>query len=333
MLRATMPDGVGQLPVVPVCLCSLCCILSVFGIIALPMSFKSLAQGRYALELNWRSQQILEKVYTEPGLYFLGMGNMFVEFPSTFQTMYFIKDHTGVEDDEESPSIKRAPLRARSLDGLEMIVSISFQWQLNKQSLKPLYNILGGGEKENTLYNDEFVRFARAAVVESCANYAADSFFTNRTTITDDMFQKVTAAFTRPDIGLDITIQGLQLREVDLPNAFDDEIIRTQEQMQEVEVALAEREEQKITMQKELMVAEQRVEQIKQESLGSAEKTRLENEAIVDQMLIFQMKQATANAEILSKFLNDTTPYARLFELMEIRALNAHNSSRLLINL
>lgn len=322
-----------EVRVVPTCFCSLCCCGLIFAVVAIPMCFKSLAQGRYALELNWRSQTIGENVQTEPGMYYLGMGNMYIEFPSTFQTMYFIRDTRGVVDDEEHPSIKRPPLRARSADGLEMIVSISFQWQLNKRSLKPLYKILGGGSMEQSLYRDEFVRFARAAIVESCTFFAADSFFTNRTIITANMLDMVRDAFAQPDVGLDITIQGLQLREVDLPDAFDQEIIRTQEQMQEVEVALAEREEQKITMQKELMIAEERVKQIVQESLGAAEKTRLENEAIVEQMLIYQEKQATANAEILSKFLNDTAPYERLFELMEIRALNNHNNSRLLVNL
>jgi len=256
-----------------------------------------------------------------------------IEYPSTFQTMYFIKDAKGIVEDEDHPSIKRGPLRARSSDGLEMIVSISFQWQLHEKSLKPLYDILGGGSISSSLYRDEFVRFARAAIVESCANYAADSFFTNRTTITENMLQHVKKHFQRADIGLDLTIQGLQLREVDLPDAFDEEIIATQEQMQEVEVAYAEREEQRIIMEKEKMVAVEKVKQVIQESLGAARKTELENAAVVEQMLIYQQRQATANAEILSKFVTDADPYSRLFELMEIRALNAHNDTRLLINL
>lgn len=325
-----------ELKVVPVCACGICCSALLLGVIALPMSFRSLEQGRYALELNWRTQVLGADVVTIPGMYYLGLGNMFVEFPSTFQTMYFVRDTRGIDvdtEDDAHPSIQRGPLKARSSDGLEMVVSISFQWQLKKTSLKPLYNILGGGTLEESLYRDEFVRFARAAIVESCANFAADSFFTNRTIITNDMLNKVREVFTQPDIGMDIIIQGLQLREVDLPDAFDEEIVRTQEQMQEVEVAKAEREEQKITMQKELMVAEERVKQIIQESLGKAEQTRLQNEAVVEQMLIYQQKQADANAEILSKFVNDANPYARLFELMEIRALNSHNDTRLLINL
>jgi len=322
-----------EVKVVPVLGGSICCFALIFGVIALPMSFKSLAQGRYALELNWGNQQLADTVHIQPGMYYLGLGNMFVEFPSTFQTMYFVRDTRGITEDEEFPSIQRGPLRARSRDGLEMMVSLSFQWQLGKDSLMPLYYILGGGTLEESLYRDEFVRFARAAVVEACADYAADSFFTNRTIITQDMLSNVQKAFKRPDIGLDITIEGLQLREVDLPNEYDEEIIQTQEQMQEVEVALAERDELKIKMTKDLMVAELRVEQVIHESFGAAEKTRLQNEAVVKQLLIFQEKQAAANAKILGEFWNETDAYSRLFEVMEIRALNSHDHKKLLVNL
>jgi len=327
--------------VVPVCLCSICCFLSIFAVIALPLSFKSLEQGKYALELSWSTQEIGPEVKTEPGMYMVGLGNMLVEFPSTFQTMYFVADSRGIKsggDDEEGddqghPVIKRGPLRARSSDGLEMIVSLSFQWQLSKTSLKPLYVILGGGTMEESLYRDEFVRFARAAIVESCSKFAADFFFTNRQTITADMLAKMQKAFDHPESGLELTIQGLQLREVDLPDAFDAEIVRTQEQMQEVEVALAERMEQRIVMTKDLMLAEERVNQIREESLGAAEKTRLLNEAIVKQLKFNQQQQAEANGNILSRFWNETDPWSRLFEMMEIRALNTHNDTRLLINL
>ena len=42
------------------------------------------------------------------------------------------------------------------------------------------------------------------------------------------------ANFAKPELGLNLEIAGLQLREVDLPDDFDDEIENTQEQMQEV---------------------------------------------------------------------------------------------------
>jgi len=350
-----------EIKVVPVLCCSVFCCVFIFAIIALPLSFKSLEQGKYALKLNWSTQKLHSDVMTEPGMYMTGLGNMLVEFPSTFQTMYFVRNSRGISEasgeDEVTSHIMRGVIRARSADGLEMHVAVSFQWQLKEGSLLPLYALLGGGELEESLYRDEFVRFARAAVVQSCANWEAEKFFTHRVEITADMLSILRKAFDTPpctemeqvaandmvgsegrmlpraNCGLSMTIQGLQLREVDLPDAYDEEIIHTQEEMQEVEVRLAEREEQKVMMQKKLMEATEKVKQIIQESIGVAEKTRIENEAVVEQLLNLQRKQAAANAEILAQFVNDTDPFARLFEIMEIRALNAHKGERLMINM
>jgi len=303
----------------------------IFAIIALPLSFKSLEQGKFALQLNWTTQKISDEVVTSPGMYMVGLGNMLIEFPSTFQNMYFVKDSRGIAGSDLD--VFRGPIRARSADGLEMLVSLSFQWKLEPTALVPLYRILGGGEGDSNLYRDEFVRFARAAIIESCSYFEADMYFTNRTEITRRMRDIVSTEFDQPAKGLKVLIKGLQLREVDLPDAFDEEIVRTQEQMQEVEVANAEREEEKITWSRELLVAEQRVLEILEKSRGIAQKTKDLNEATVDQLLVFQTKQAQANALILEEVSKDADPVQRLFEIMEISAVRNHNSSHLMINL
>jgi hypothetical protein len=323
--------------VVPLCCLCLCCCATVFGVIALPLSYKSLEQGRYALELSWTTQKIADGVLSEPGIYLVGLGNMLVEYPSTYQTMYFVRDSRGITDTEDMPEvhhdIKKGPIYTRSKDGLEMVVSASFQYQMQPNSLHPLYDILGGGELEDAYYRAEFVRFARAAIVESCANFGAAEFFVNRSYITQNMLYYVRKAFERPDIGLGLTITGLQLREVDLPDAFDRELVRTQEELQETLVAYAERQEQQIIMSKNLMVAQEELKQTEQEALGIAGKTLVENEAIVKQILIYAKKQAESNQEVLAQFVNDSDPYRRLFEVMEMRALVAHNKSKMLMNL
>jgi hypothetical protein len=306
-------------------------LLLIFTVIAIPLSLKSLEQGKYALKLNWTTQKIDDEVVTNPGMYMVGLGNMLVEYPSTFQNMYFVDDPrvgTGSEDD-----IKRGAIRARSADGLEMRVSVSFQWKLEPIALHPLYKILGGGEEN--LYRDEFVRFARAALVESCSQFPADMYFTNRTTITVHMFDTVAAAFNYPTKGLQLSIKGLQLREVTLPKAFDDEIVKTQEQMQEVQVALAERNEQIISMQRDLAVMQQTVLRIVEEARGTAGETLKINAADVNQKLILEEKNAVANAKILEQMDNSTgaDPYARLFEIMQISAVTSHNSNQLVMDM
>jgi len=322
--------------VVPVCLCSVCCFLSIFAVIALPLSFRSLEQGKYALQLSWSTQEIGEKVLTEPGVYMVGLGNMLVEFPSTLQTMYFVANDAGIASgnaDPMHPVIRKEPVRARSRDGLEMLVSVSFQWVLRERSLKPLYTILGGGTLEESLYRDEFVRFARSAIIKACAKYAADTFFSKREMIANDLLASMKEAFAKKDIGLDVDIEGLQLREVDVPSDFDEEIIKTQEQMQEVEVASAERAEQRTVMERQLLKAEYDVQKNREKSLAVAAKTFYENEAFVKQLVIFNTKQAAGNAKIVQRFAYDPEPFSRLFEMMELRAYDFRNDTRTIVNI
>jgi len=277
-----------------------------------------------------------DEVLTDPGVYLVGLGNMLVEFPSTLQSMYFLANDRGIasaDTDPEHPAIRRGPLTARSSDGLEMKVSFSFQWQLRKEALKPLYDILGGGTLVESLYRDEFVRFARAAIVKSCSHFTADTFFVDRAMITADMLKTMKEAFNHSTHGLDVNIAGLQLREVDMPNAYDEEIILTQEQMEEVNVATAERDEKRTVQERNLMVATEKVKQVIQESLGAAERTRITNGAHVKQLVYYQENQAAANALVLGQFWNSSAPFDRLFDVMELAAYNIHDQSKLLIDL
>ncbi|CAE7482592.1 Clcn7 [Symbiodinium sp. CCMP2456] len=323
--------GIEEIRVVPVCgLCS-CLALVIFTCVALPMSIKSMEQGRNSVQLQWMTQSILDEVITDPGLKFVGLGNYLIEFPATFNTMYFIQDGRGVAGasvPELFEPMLRGPIRARSADGLEMLVSVSFQWRLRSDALKDLYNILG-----ETMYRDEFVRFARAAIIESCSLFTADQYFTERTTITAKMLEVLQSNFEKPELGLRMEITGLQLREVDLPDDYDDEIENTQEQMQEVEVGKAERQEQIIIKEAEKLVAIQQVEELLRAARGLARRVELQNEATITQLKLVQQKQAEANSAILQQFANETQAFDRLFEVMEIRALEDHDGEKMAVSL
>merc|ERR1719436_965292 len=114
------------------------------------------------------------------------------------------------------------------------------------------------------------------------------------------MMEYLQAEFNRPADGMKVLISGLQLREVDLPDQFDHEIANTQEQMQEVAIAEAEREEQIIIKERETLVAREEVNAAIQAAQGQAE----------------------SNARILLQFQNDSNPFENLFEAMEIRAID-----------
>lgn len=325
--------GLEDVKVFPACTVCCTCFWLLFTVIALPLSFKKLEQGKYALELNWMTQQVGEQPLTEPGLYFVGLGNMLVEFPSTMQSMYFadipkrqITDADGNAIHSDMIDVYRPPMRARSQDGIEMMVSVSFQWMLEPDGLVPLYKILG-----STYFYDEFVRFARHAIIKACHEFAAEEFFINRVEITTKMMDYLSDEFNRPDNGMKVLISGLQLREVDLPDAFDAEIANTQEQMQEVAIAEAERGEQIIIKEREQLVAQEEVSAAIVAAEGLAQKILIENEAQVYQIKNFQTKQAESNAKILLQFQDDSAPFDMLFQTLEIRAIDTHDVSKLLL--
>lgn len=323
--------GCADFRVLPVaCVC--CCVFwLIFTIVALSTSFKQLDQGYYALTLSWVYQTVGDDVVSQPGVQNLGMGNTLVVYPSTYQTLYFVSGVASAcsnEIDPECNHVIRSPITVRSQDGLQMEVAMSFQWRLQPQALKPLYNILG-----DDLYKDAFVRFARASIVEACSLFTADLFFTNRTTITEKMMDVLSDNFNHPTRGLAVDIQDLELREVDVPDEFDNEIASTQEQTQEVQVALAQRTQQTIAMQRQVLVAGDQVQQTINLAAGEAEKIRLANVAVVQQLLNLQQQQALANAQILQAFANDTDPFGKLLQLMKVKAITDHNTTSLLVNL
>jgi hypothetical protein len=262
----------------------------------------------------------------------VGMGNSLIEYPSTFQTMYLVD---GMVPNEESEDIMRASVRARTKDGLELRAAISFQWKLEPEALQGLYKILGGGDKEEALYRDEFVRFARGALVETCALFDAERYFVNRSMITDSMINSLQSAFDQPSKGLKVGIKGLQLREVQLPELFDKEIERTQEQLTLIKQAYAEREEGIIKKDKDLDVMHQTVKQMLKEAEGQVDEILKVNDAEVKQRLVLQEKSAISNAKILDKMdqTDGSDAFGALFQIMQVGALDSHEDKSLNVNM
>ena len=101
------------------------------------------------------------------------------------------------------------------------------------------------------------------------------------------------------------------------------------------EVAVAERNEQIISMQRDLAVMQQTVLKIVEEARGTAGETLKINAAEVDQKLVLEEKNAIANAKIMESLDNSTLarPYQRLFEIMQLSAVGKHSSDRLVMNM
>ena len=99
-----------------VCLSTCCCFIIV-GVVLLVLGFSTLEATEYGLDYSWISKTVDRKVY-DNGLHFLGIGHSFIRFPKMVQTIDFSKERTA----------NRPPVQSRTLDGLEVILEISFQY-------------------------------------------------------------------------------------------------------------------------------------------------------------------------------------------------------------
>ncbi len=95
----------------------ICGIFILVGGIFLILGFSVLEATELGLDYSWISKNVDKKIY-ENGLHFLGIGHSFIRFPKQVQTIEFSKDATA----------NLGAVQSRTLDGLEVILEISFQY-------------------------------------------------------------------------------------------------------------------------------------------------------------------------------------------------------------
>ena len=100
-------------------------------IILLLASITSIEPTEWGLYYNGFSKNIdLTQVYGS-GLHFLLLWNSFITFPATFNTIEF----------SQYPGANSAALSTRTAEGLAIQLHVSFQYQLIKEELGPLYQM------------------------------------------------------------------------------------------------------------------------------------------------------------------------------------------------
>uniref|UniRef100_A0A7S0FNN4 Band 7 domain-containing protein n=1 Tax=Pyrodinium bahamense TaxID=73915 RepID=A0A7S0FNN4_9DINO len=321
------------------CCCCGCCVgWLVTFIVLIATSLRTLDQGQFGMKfLHW-SQTITGEPMTEPGVKSVGPLNNLVRYPSVFQMVYF-DDFENYEQQEHE--VVKPLVHSRTYDGLQVYVRVSFQWKLEAQHIKSIYEILGGAEdllfdrrtEDKPSFVESLVRFARGALTQVCSQYTASQFFGNQTLVEAKMRETLQATFNQPEKGLVISIQGLQLRSVDLPSKYEAAIAETQKQEQDYQTAMAERATNRMKLDSELMQAEKKQEELLVDAQGNVRAIMEENRAWVEQYTNFQKKQAQSYAAVLRALNSSSDPYGALFELMRQKALKAHNPDKVTLSM
>jgi regulator of protease activity HflC (stomatin/prohibitin superfamily) len=308
-------------------------------IILLSISMTTLETGRYGLKFSHYSQDVVGEPITEPGIKWVGALNSLILFPSVYQLVYFDDANAEVAENE----VALDSVHSRTYDGLQIYVKISFQWYLKPENLKGVYAVLGGAEDliDGEVYDNKpsfigsIIRIARGALTAVCSQYTAADFFANQTVVQERMFQALQDTFSMPEENFVINVAGLQVRNVDLPDAYENSIADTQQAQQDFRTATAERFTKEVELSTAQVKSREKQTQLKVEVNAKKIAILAENAAVVEQYMKFQVMQADGYAKLLKVLIdtNATNPYETLLGLMRQRALKSHDINKLILTM
>jgi hypothetical protein len=244
--------------------CCSCCILLVLAII-LPLSFDSIDPLHYGLKYNTITKNMVSDTVFHGGLYFTGPFGSFIRFPNTLVTSHF-----GTGSNSNGPRIS-----TRTKEGLPLSLDISFQYRLDVTRLAALYR------QFNLDYEATFERIAREQILRSAGEYEAPIYWQDRRSIGAEMQRLIKSGLE----GVFADVQLLQLLEIVLPEQYEDSIVMTQVEAQNVRQQQFEQEAQQITSYTTTLMTE-----------ANANVTVVEQTAQADAILMKQTATSEANS-------------------------------------
>lgn len=271
------------------------------------LAFETIGYNDYGLKRNDFTSNIDDKVY-EKGFYHKGLFHSFLKFPKTVQKVEFFDTYNN----------ERATLDSRTNDGLLIHLQLAFHYKLRKSELIQLYSTFGMS------YEDSIVGQARTTLRDATSHYNAIEFFNNRTVIGEFMQELL-------DIDLDdlfCDIAYLQLREIDLPDEFEDALKRVQIAQQEYQIAIYEQEAALVRAQTTIFEAQAKANITLLSATAEAEAYVIQMQAEAESINITLSAQNLAYYAI-GQQLNLTS--TELLSLLWIMAIMNHDESLLII--
>jgi regulator of protease activity HflC (stomatin/prohibitin superfamily) len=274
------------------------------------LAFDSIGYNQFGLNQNDFNQQIEDRVY-EKGLYHIGLLHHFIKFPRTVQKIEFFNTFG-------EPGSTYGPLNSRTQDGLMIHIQLAFHYRLRKDDILSLFSTFALD------YEDRFVGQARTTLRDVASLYNAIEFFNNRSSIGDMMQLELTTDID----GMYADVVYFQMREIDLPDEFEEALKQVQIAQQQYQIALYEQQAAVVTAQTAIIEAQ-----------AQANITVLSAEASAEAYII-QMK-ATAQALNITLTAESLAYYAmgqqlnltssELLTLLWIKAIMEHDQSLLII--
>lgn len=274
------------------------------------LAFDSIGYNQFGLNQNDLNQQIEEKVY-EKGLYQIGLLHHFIKFPKTVQKIEFF-DTTG------DPGEIHGPLNSRTKDGLNIHIQLAFHYRLRKAEILTLYQTFAID------YEDRFVGQARTTLRDVASLFNAIEFFTNRTAIGDMM-----ESYLITDIDVMYAdIVFFQMREIDLPDEFEEALKQVQISQQQYQIALYEQQAAIVNAETAIIEAQAQANITVLSAEASAEAYIIQMNASAQALNITLATESLAYYA-MGQQLNLTA--TELLSLLWIKAIMEHDESLLII--
>lgn len=206
----------------------------------LALSFKRI----HTLELGLDYNQLTQEVSPQPlanGMHFLGAPwHRLLIFPKTMQNMQFSTN--------DSPHDE---LHTRTMDGLQVVLEISFQYQFLPDEVHALFEDFGEDG-----YKPVFFDVAAHLISEAATEYTAYQFFNQKETIASKMCDKLDAYFRAE---LHASVVSLQIQSSQLPDSFNEAITDTVTQRQNITNAQKYVDQMMVSLETDVIVAQKRL--------------------------------------------------------------------------
>lgn len=270
------------------------------GIIVFSVSWAVVEPTEYGFLYNKLNGHIdTTKVYSG-GRYCTGPNHYFVKYPKILTTIEF-SGRKGADS---------AAVVTRTQDGVAITLSFAFQYKFEKDQLAIVY------QRFTNNYKQPMIRIARTSLLQVASNYTSQTYWLQRNVITDDMMSTLKTAL---ESTLLCSVADFQLIGIALPGTFEDSIIATQVQEQQV---IQQQKEQQVAaymsqIQTIIAQANQNISVINAQANTQAVANI--NQAHIEALNYTQTVQATAYANLQQSLQFNATQYMRYLKIRSIK--------------
>ena len=187
------------------------------------------------LPYNKFTKNIGKEAY-ESGRYILNPFKSFLKYPKNLVTIEF----------SENKKAESTPLQTRTGEGLSVVLSVSFQYQLIKEKIPDLYNLA------NIYFHSTYVRISRDVILKVGGMFNATDYWMNRVKIAEIMKQTMDNELVKA-FGHCVS---LQLLKIELPKTYEDSIVQTQVEMQKINMRKFEQSAELIRQNSLVIISE-----------------------------------------------------------------------------